>query len=467
MKNEFPACRQAGIKLMLLSEAKSRRISGLRQIFIALIISIALFFSNSLSAQKLLTLDEAIATALQYNYDIILSRNDSAVAALDYSYRNAIFLPRLNGNVGASWNKNHQKQEFATGTKREGDVRTNNLVGSLTLNWTLFDGGKMFVTRDKAEELVRLGELSIKDQVINTVATVINTYYDIVRQKQQLRAVEEQMSISQTRVDLSQRKLDIGVGAKPDVLQSKVDLNAQKAAQLRQLTLIQQLKETLNQTMNVAPNSAYEVLDTIPINTNMSLGEIQNGIENTNTTLQFQKKNIEIANLTVRERKAERFPIVAFNSAYNINRTNNDVTLNPALPLFNRNRGYNYGLTATIPILNNRNTQRLIRQAELNVQYQKLIFDNQRSLINLGVYNAFQDYLLQQQALELEEANILLAKENVNIILETYRLGQATYLQLRDAQKSLEDAYNRLIAARYNTKVAETELLRLKGDLVK
>ena len=452
---------------MLLSEAKSRRNSGRRRIVIPFIIPIVLFFSNSVHAQKLLTLDEAIATALQYNYDIVLSRNDSAVAALDYSYRNAVFLPRLNGNVGATWNKNHQNQDFANGTKREGNVKTNNLVGSLTLNWTLFDGGKMFVTRDKAEELVRLGELGIKDQVINTVATVINTYYDIVRQKQQLKAVEEQMSISQTRVDLSQRKLDIGVGAKPDVLQSKVDLNAQKAAQLRQLTLIQQLKETLNQAMNVVPNSAYEVADSIPLNPNISLGDIQNNIENSNTLLQVLKKNIDIANYTVRERKAERFPIVAFNSAYNINRTNNDVALNPALPLYNRNRGYNYGLTATIPILNNKNTQRLIRQAELNVQYQKLIFENQKSVINLSVYNAFQDYELQKKALELEEANILLAKENVNIILETYRLGQATYLQLREAQKSLEDAYNRLIAARYNTKVAETELLRLKGDLVK
>lgn len=414
-----------------------------------------------------MTLEEAIATALQYNYDIILSKNDSAIAALDYSYRNAVFLPKLNADIGATWDKNNQKQVFASGTKTEGNVKTNNVAASVTLDWTLFDGGKMFVTRHKAGELIRLGELGIKDQVINTVAGVINTYYDIVRQKQQLKAVEEQMSISQTRVDLSQRKLDIGVGAKPDVLQSKVDLNAQKAAQLRQLTLIQQLKESLNQTMNVAANSAYEVADSIPINFNLVLGDIQNNIGNTNTRLQYLKKNIDIANYTVRERKAERFPTVSFNSAYDFNRTNNDVALNPALALFTRNRGYNYELTATIPILNNRNNHRLIRQAELNVQYQQLIFDNQRSLVNLGVINAFKDYELQKQALELEETNILLAKENVSIILETYRLGQATYLQLREAQKSLEDAYNRLIAARYNTKLAETELLRLKGDLVK
>lgn len=433
----------------------------------ALYLTFSLFVYSS-PAQKLLTLEEAIATALQHNYDIILAKNDSAVAALDYSYRNAVFLPRLNGNIGTVWNNNDTKQILFDGSIRERDnLKSNNLNANLALNWTLFDGLKMFATKDKVAELVRLGELGIKDQVINTVATVINTYYDIVRQKQQLRAVEEQMSISQTRVDLSQRKLDIGVGAKPDVLQSKVDLNAQKAAQLRQLTLIQQLKEILNQTMNVAPNSAYDVVDSIPINTAVSLGDVQNNIENTNTTLQVLKKNIDIANLTLKERRAERFPIVAFNSSYNFNRLNNQTVINSFSTLFNRNKGFNYGFTATIPILNNRNTHRLIKQAELDIQFQQLRFDNQRSLVNLGVINAFRDYELQKQALELEEANILLAKENVSIILETYRLGQATYLQLREAQKSLEDAYNRLIAARYNTKLAETELLRLKGDLVK
>jgi outer membrane protein len=440
----------------------------LRRTLVQIVLCSAMMISfYSLQAQKLLTLEDAIATALQNNYDIRISKNDSAIAALDYSYRNAVFLPRINATAGEVWNRNNQKQEFASGTKREGDVKSNNLTASVSMNWTLFDGGKMFVTRNKASELIKLGELGIKDQVINTVADVVNTYYNIVRQKQQLKAIEEQMSISQTRVDLSQRKLEIGVGAKPDVLQSKVDLNAQKSAQLRQQTLILQLKETLNQSMNVAANSSYEVTDSIPFINNLSLNDIQNNIDNTNTLLQWQKKNIEIAGLTLKERKAERWPILSFNSAYNINRNNNDIALNPALPLFNRNRGYNFGFGATIPILNNRNTNRLIKQAEMNIDFQRLVYDNQKSLLNLGVINAFKDYELQKQALELEESNILLAKENVTIILETYKLGQATYLQLREAQKSLEDAYNRLIAARYNTKLAETELMRLKGDLVK
>lgn len=420
------------------------------------------------AAQNPLTLEEAIATALKNNYDIQLSKNDSMVAALDYSFRNAVFYPRLNGTLGTTWNNNDQKQTLADGTKREqNNIKSHNLNAALNLNWTLFDGLKMFATRDKAAEFIKLGELGIKNQVINTVATVINTYYNIVRQKQQLKAIEEQMSISQTRVNLAERRLDIGVGTKPDVLQSKVDLNAQKAAQLEQQTLISQLREQLNQVMNVKEQANYEVADSIPLNTQLALGDIQNGIEATNPTLLISKKNLDIAGITLKERKAEKLPTVAFNSVYNFTRTNNQTVINPFSPLFNQSKGLNYGVTASIPILNNLTNKRQIQQAKLDIQYQQLVFNNQQSQLNLAVINAFKEYEQQKKALALEEENILLAKENVYIALEVYRLGASTIIQLREAQKSLEDAYNRLIAARYNTKLSETELLRLKGDLVK
>lgn len=417
---------------------------------------------------KVLTIEEAIASALKNNYDILLSKNDSAVAALDYSYRNAVFFPRVNATVGTNWNNNNQKQTLADGTKREqNNIKSNNINGALNLNWVLFDGMKMFATRDKVKELIKLGELGIKDQVINTVASVITTYYNIVRQKQQLKAIGEQISLSQERVKLAQYKLDIGVGAKPDVLQSKVDNNAQKALQLEQQAAVAQLKEQLNQVMNVKDAPAYDVADSIPIDLTLSLGDIQAAIENNNPALQITRKNIDIAGLTLKERKAERWPTVSFNSVYNFTRTNNQTVINPFSPLFNQSRGLNYGLTAAIPIFNNHAVKRQIQQAELNIRFQQLFLENQKSQLSLAVVNAFLEYEQQKKALALEEENILLAKENVSIVFQVYKLNSNTLIQLKEAEKSLQDAYTRLITARYNTKVAETELIRLKGDLIK
>ncbi len=430
--------------------------------------SIAMLFSSLLFAQNKLTVEQAITATIENNYDIQLLRNDSSSYALDKSYARAAFLPRINATTGLTYNNNNQKQKFTDGTKRESNgVRSSNLSGSVQLNWTLFDGFKMFATRDKLAQFVQLGELNIKNQMVNSVAAVVNNYYNIVRQKQQLKAIEEQMSINEERVKVAEKKLSVGLGAKPELLQGKVDLNAQKAARLKQQTLIDQLKEQLNQLMNVEMATRYEVSDSIVFADEIILGDIMGAVESANPQLLLTKKNIDIGYLTLKERKADRYPVISFNSAYNYSKTDNKTVVNPFTPLFNRNNGFNYGVGITIPILNGFNVKRQIQQAQLDIDYLNIVYKNQKSKIDLGITNAFKDYELQKKTLALEEENIVLAKENVYISLERLRLGISTYLELRETQKSLELAYDRLIAARYNTKLAETELLRLKGELVK
>ncbi len=415
-------------------------------------------------AQQLLSPEAAIAATLQHHHGILLAKNDLAAAALDVEYANGAFLPRVNATVGHVWNNNNQRQEFSDGeVRKRSGVRSGNLSAALNLNWTLFDGMKMFVTKDKIEEIRQLGELGVKNQVVNTLAETTNLYFNIVRQQQQLKAIAEQMSISEERVKVAERKLETGLGSKPELLQAKVDLNAQKARQLQQLTLIAQLKEQLRQLAGQQLPENFEVIDTIPFRSDLRLEQLQEGIAATNPSLLLAEKNIGIARLTLDERKAERLPTVSFNSAYNFNRLDNQSVVNPFQPLLSRSNGFNFGLVANIPILNNRLALRNIEQAELGIQQFQLLLDESRTLVETELKNAFRSYQYQQQALALEEENIELAKENVAIALERFRQGVSTYLELREAQKSLEDAYDRLIAARYNTKLAETELLRLNG----
>lgn len=429
------------------------------------------FFSIGFSLvvrAQVLTLEEAVATALKNNYNIQLARLDSTIAAIDNSYAYAAFIPQVNGTLGRTWNNNSQKVELQNGTKRESSgLTSNNLNAAINLNWTIFDGLRMFALRDRLRELEALGGLNVKSQIIDEIAALITTYYNIVQAKQQLKAVQEQMNINAERVKLADRKLSVGLGTKQELLQAQIDLNAQKSQQLNQQTAIEQLKQNLNALMAVDVKTSYDVLDTIPINTSITLEEVISSATGTNPSLLIARKNIDIANLLLKEARSEFFPTVQFNSSYNFSRNNNNAVVNPASPLFSQNRGFNYGLTATIPILNNFNTRRLMKQARLNIETQEVRLRNEQLQVDLGIYNAFKAYQFKKQELALEESNIELAKENVMIAFERYRLGVSTYLELRDAQQSLEAAYNRLIAARYNTKVAETELLRLKGDLVR
>ncbi len=448
------------ILIKLLSKTKP-----MKQIILFISIYLTCF---SLQAQETLTLEQAIEVALERNFDILLSKNDSLQTTIDRQYAYAEFLPNLNGISNRTWNKNAQRQILANGDIRESpDVRSNNIQANVALSWTLFDGMKMFIVRERFQQTEVLAGLQLKEQITNTIAELINTYYNIVRQKQQLRALEELISLNEERVTLANRKVQVGLGSKPELLQSKVDLNAQKSAQMLQRTLIEQLKEQLNFLMQVDNSAYYDVVDSIPLNQSLVLGQLQDGIEQTNWTLQVVEQQIELSRLALKERIAELFPTLTWNTAYNFSRTENLTVLNNFTPLFNRNQGFNYGFSLNIPIFNKFNTRKQIQKARIAVSQQELIYERERSLVYMNLLVAYKNYQTSLQTLILEEENIELAKENTEIAMERFKQGVTTNLELREAQKSLEDAYTRLIQTRYNTKIAETELLKLKGDLVK
>jgi outer membrane protein len=431
-----------------------------------------LLLCSPVFAQQVLTLEQAISLALEKDYNLQLAENANQAANTDLKYSIGGFLPRINGTANKLWNNNDQEQRLRrqdapdTLIVRE-DVKSSNINASLQLNWTLFDGTRMFATRDRLEQITRQGELNVKDQMVNTIASVILSYYNIVQQKQQLRATQEQMYVNEERVKLADRKLAVGTGAKPELLQAKVDLNAQRTQVLQQETTIAQLKQQLNLLLGLRSDERYNVADSIEIDVNIPVQNLASSLETKNFTVQSFEKNILISQFALRERRAEYFPTLSFVGNYNYSETQNPVVINNFTPLYNQNQGYNYGFSLTVPILNNFNQRRLVQQAYTNVSRQRLLYNQQKAIVNINFYNAEINYQNSIEVLLIEEENILLAKENVTIALESFKRGVSTFIELRTAQQSLETAYNRLITARYNAKVAETELLRLSGELLK
>lgn len=438
----------------------------LKQIFFFISLILA---CTATRAQQVLTLEQAIDLGLKNNFDIRMARNDAEVSANDNAYANFAFAPRINGTAAQTWTNTATKQEFGNGTKRDtSGIRNKQLQAAVNLNWTLFDGLKMFATRQRVQAIEILGELAVRNQVENTVANIINSYYNIAQQKQQLRALAEQMSISDERVKLSDAKFQTGLAPKTDWLQAKVDYNAQRANWLRQQTVIEQSKAALNQLLAIADeNVNYDVRDTIPLNLQYTYGQILENVNQTNPQLQISRQNLEISRLTLKERKGDFFPVLSFNSAYNFNQSRASAAINQFSPVFNQNRGFNYGFSATVPIFNGLNAHRQYKAAKLDIEYQQLALDNQASLVQLQLRNAYRDYEYYKMALELEQESVDLARENTMVALERFRQGVSTTLEVKEAQQSLELAAYRLIQARYNTKVAETELMRLKGGLLK
>jgi len=435
--------------------------------FLACAIALASIVQVTNAQSELISLEQVVALALEKNYDVRVFQNSAASAAVDKKLSVGAFIPVINSSGSRTWNTNNQKQTLANNTEVERNgIESNNLSGSVQLSWLLFDGARMFATLERLAQIEEQGELNVKNQMINTIAQVINNYYNIVRQKQQLNAIREQMYVSEERVRLADRRLEVGTGAKPELLQAKVDLNSQRTSVIQQEAIILQLKDQLNGLVSMQLPTTYDVSDSIYINLDLKQETISENIENTNFSLLSSKKDLEIAALSLKERKGERYPFLNFNSSYNYSKTENAFAINNFTPLFNQNIGFNYGFSLSFPIVNGFINRRNIQQARINVDRQFLLYEQQKITVDVGVKNAYVNYDNAKKVLLIEEENILLAKENLNITLETFKRGATTFIELRTAQQSLADAYNRLINARFLAKLAETELLRLNGTLL-
>ena len=435
---------------------------------LSVFLSCLLFVFKTAVAQEEITLERVVALALERNYDVRLANNAAEAAATDNNYSFGVFLPQINGVAATQWNSNDQELRFEDEARNNsGKAESNSVTASAQLTWTLFDGTRMFATRERVAAIAAQGELVVKDQIVNTIASVASNYYNVIRQKQQLRAIIEQMAVSEERVKLAERKLQVGTGAKPELLQAKVDYNAQRTQVVQQEALILALKDQLNALVDMQLPALFDVSDTIIVNLNLQQEELANNIENTNFGLQAARSEMRISDLALRERKAELYPFINFNAAYNYSKTDNTRLINPFAALFNQSNGYNYGFSVNVPILTGFNQRRLIQQARINVSRQQLLYDQQRINVNVGLQNAYVSYDNAKKVLLIEEENINFAKENVSIALETFKRGATTFVELRTAQTSLADAYTRLINARYLAKIAEIELLRLNGGLVR
>lgn len=418
--------------------------------------------------QEEVTLEQAVALALDKNYDVRIARNVSESAATNNDYVVGAFLPQISAGAATVWNENEQNLRFLDESRNNsGEARSNNVNGSVQLVWTLFDGTRMFATRERISQLAEQTELELKAQMVNTISAVIINYYDIVRQKQQLKAIQEQMSVSEERVKLAEKKLQVGTGIKPELLQAKVDYNAQRTQVLQQETIIAQLKEQLNNIVGLQLPAVYDVADTIIIDLELRPDDNFQNLDNTNYNLLSARRNLNIASLSVRERRAEYLPFFNFNAAYNFSRNDNTKQINFFGPVYSQTQGFNYGFSVTVPILTGLNTRRLTQLAKIEVNRQQLLYDQERNSVNVALRNAFTNYENAKRILRIEEETIGLAKENVFIALEAFKRGVNTFIELRTAQQSLAEAYNRLISARYNAKLAETELLRLNGSLLR
>jgi outer membrane protein TolC len=430
---------------------------------IILNLSLIVTFIPMTFGQKAITSQDAVSIALKYNYDILIARNSSTSDSINNTPGNAGMLPTIAINGSETYSTaNKIQQKFSDGTSSTStNANSNSVDANVGLNWTLFDGGKMFVTKRKLNEIQALGEIQFRDRVLQTEYDVILAYYDVVRQKQELASINEVITYNLERVKISQTAYDAGLSPKTNLLQAKIDLNVYQENAINQQSIIIASKRTLNQLLGRNADIQFDVLDSIPINYLVDKKELAQKLDSSNTSILAFKKQVDVSKLSLKEMNTLLFPKINFNAGYGLFQSSTP----ESNPVRSRTIGPSFGGTISIPIYQAGNAGRQIKTAKIQLLSDEFNLESIRLQMNQQLQNALTQFENQMNLLRIERDNAILAKENLEISIQRLRYGETTSLEVSLAEGSFVDSLTRLISFEYYLKVAETKLKQLLARL--
>ena len=444
-----------------------------KKCFILLFLMLLFMMPNLVVGQEVYDLSRCVITGLKQNYSVQVARNQEEIAGNNFTRGNAGYLPTLTTSNRFGGNLTSTTQNMNDGSKRNSNG-IYNTIGSagLNLNLTIFNGFNVRTTYEKLNELKKIGALNTQMSMENLISQIVSEYYYYIQQLNYYENMKYAVSLSQERVRIDQERYLLGASSKLELLQSIVYLNADSSNLTRQNEAILESEVRLKKLMAIDNlEEKITVKDSsIVFNPSLDYKKLLDSTLNYNTSLQIARKNQTVSELDYKIIASRAYPYLNLTSGYTYSYRGygtGSISDYGTLAINNQqSRSFNYGLNLSMDLFDGNNHRREKNNAQLEIQNRVIQSQEIEQEIRaelLTVYNAYENNL---QLVKMEEQNLDVARENLGIALERYKLGSLSGLELREVQKSLLDAEQRLISVQYQTKLAEISLLQISGKIM-
>ena len=410
-------------------------------------------------------LKDCISIGLERNFSILIARKSELISSNNYTLGNAGFLPTADLSGYYSGTRNGVTYNNTDGTQTISSAALNTTTnGGLVLGMTIFNGFSAVTSYKKLGELNQVGQLNTQLTIENFVADLVSGYYNYILQVQLMNNLKYALTLSRERLRIDGDRYLLGSGSKLEVLQSRVYVNSDSSNLSRQNEVVTSAQIRLNEMMAIE-NLANEFSskDTIiDVNPGLLYEKLLEETLLSNTNLLIASKNKTISNYDYKLTTARSYPYLNFTGGYSYN-------LYTFAQSTNKNQiisGLNYGLTLGLNLYNGSNQRRNIHNASIARDSKELTYRQVEQGIRADLLSIYSAYSNNLRLISLEEQNFQTATENLDIALERYKLGSLSGIDLREVQKSLLDARERLISAHYQTKLAEVSLLLIAGKIM-
>lgn len=440
--------------------------------FLFTLIGIAAFSQESLS------LEQAIALGLQNNYQIQIAERELDIAQNRNDWSIAGKYPSV--NLTLNWNNAYSRADNSKNPAsfvRQSNLVTSNIAPGAELNWTLYNGGRVRITKQQLEQLQRLSQGNVQVTVENTVQDIILAYYQALVQQEQLRVREEVLKLSKERLDYSVARQEFGQAATFDVLQSQDAYINDSTSYLIQQNTFENALRSLNLVMGVDDLSRrYQLTDQLEFDAQNYAGDdLRTRMLANNRILQNLFTNREIALLDTRLIETTKYPSIGLRTgvAYGLN--NNLVGTSTLASgdardlggVGTNNLSTFINFSAVYNIFDWGVRRRNIENARVREIISQLDIEDYKRNISGELENTLATYNNQKQLVQVTNQLVENARRSLSIAEDRFEAGLVNIFDYRQVQLSYINATQSRLNAIYNLKTTETDLIRLVGGLVR
>lgn len=402
---------------------------------------LALLCAWPLAAQEPLRYDlrDCITRALEQNYQLQIVRNQEQMAHNNATLANAGALPSVDASAG---------------------FRQKTMDTNVALSWTLFDGFRMQTNYRQLRLLESQGETATRLALEDLIADVSAEYYNYIQQVIRRRHYRYAMALSRERLRIAELNYQTGRFSGLDYHQAQVDFHTDSASYVRQREAVHISRIRLNKLMaNVDVDQRILIADsTIRVRDDLLLETLWQQTLSANASLLNAAQNMQLAELDLKKVTARNYPYLKLNTQYGHSGSPYD------MDAIRDNHGFTGGLSVGVNLWDG-NRRRERRNAELTIRNREL----QRQQLELDLHASLTTFWMSYRnnldLLDLQKQNLEIAENNLEIAMERYKLGNLSGFDMRQVQKALLDAEERVLQVEYDAKICEISLLQISGGI--
>lgn len=435
-----------------------------------------------------LSLDECLTIALNENPTIKVA--DMEITRVDYSKKETLgqLFPTI--AFGATYNRTLAKQtmfmnmdSFGGGSNggnsdSSGETtppattkkKSNGIKVGLDNSYSMGFSMSMPIIAPQLWKSLRLSDAQILQNIekarqsrIELVNQVKSAYYSLLLAEDSYKVIQESYDMAKFTADLYQKQESLGAASQYDVLRTQVAVKnvepelTQAEIAIKQATLQLQvlmgvesdLKLKASTTLSEYESSMYEDLLAIDKENLDNNSELR--------MLGIQTRQLQDA-LTVQ--KMSWFPTLALNASYNWTSMSNGSPFKN----FQWTPYSMVGLTLSFPIFQGGQRYSKIKQAEIQVNEMKWQSENLTRSIKMQVDLSIDNINKNAKQIASCSESVMQAETAHRIMKESFEVGAASYLDLRDAELALTRSRLTYYQSIYNYLVARSELELLLGN---